>query len=161
MGSHLRVMAIEAVAGGEAKFVVSDGSPARRVFTSTSEVVEAVVLGAFLTGAELELETQGGTAVVKRVLPIAPGSPSPGYPIGGYSLRRIATQRDPNGSDHLEVFVTTGVGSQETAYNVFDSLLQQLFVAVFHRLQVPTELGIALKLLLDGDRLVGVRLGEP
>jgi hypothetical protein len=74
------------------------------------------------------------------------------------SLSAVATQRGPEGVDHLEVFVVTPPNSsEETAFNVFDPFLQQLLMAAFQFQGLPPdEVGLDLK--IDGNDLVGVQL---
>ena len=153
MTDPMKVVAIEAVKGNGSAFVLAKDQK-RFVYTSTSAVIQSALVGAFLTRAEVQLDVIG-QAWIKRVNAFGPGS-GPLMSPGPFRVSRMATQRT-EGVDHLEVFLVRPPDKNETAYNVFDPLLQQLFLAAFLPL-VPT--GIGLDFDYTGNEAIYVRVGE-
>lgn len=157
MADEYRVMAIKAVLGGGTTFVLAQNAADPLLLTSTSAQVQAAALAGFLSGGKMVFETEGKTSVVRRVAPFATGT---GYigDLSKYRVARLATQRGPDGADHLEVFLTPTNDSNEIAYNVFDPLLQQLLLAAF--LHHAPGMDVGLDVVLEDKNLVGVSLGR-
>jgi hypothetical protein len=149
-----KVEAIRAAAGGYATFVLEN----QAALCSTSAVVQAALLGAFLTGGKVDVETEEETTFVKRINAFEAGKgPSP-YP-SEYLVNRVATQRGPDGVDHLEAFLMKPNDTADTAYNVFDPLFQQLLLAAFTHPRGSAHLG--LRVDIRDKEIVGVALGKP
>ncbi len=106
---------------------------------------------ALLSGANpVTVELEPGSNVVKRVDAYAIGQ-QPGLFYGDYTVSRIATQRGLDGTgEHLEAFLMKG--NTETAYNVFEPLLQELLIAAFGA-------KVKIDVQLDGAEIATVHLG--
>ncbi len=165
MAPTCRVLAIRAAAGGHATIVVEEEDQKNQknelVLSSTSAVVQRVVLGAFLVGGSVVLEPEAGTSFVRRVDPFKAGNGPPPY-ASAFLVSRVATQRGPDGVDHLEVFLRKENNPNETAFNVYDPLFQQLLMAALEYRRGPTlSLDIGLSIVVEASEIVGVGLGKP
>jgi hypothetical protein len=156
MTDPMKVFAIEAAVHNGSAFVLRKDNDLR-VVASASEVIQRALIDAFLTRAEVKVETVGKTWI-KRVEPFAAGTGGAIVSPGPYVVSRLATQRGADGMDHLEAFLMKQGDAKDQAYNIYDPLLQQIFTAAFLRLQ-PTNLGLYVE--FDGDEVVAVRIGEP
>src|SRR4029453_11799758 len=87
-------------------------SSAQAFFTS-SLLIQRVLLSAFLARAAVEIDLVDGSKEIKRVHPFEPASEhAPRLP-GPDRVSRIATQRNAEGQDHLEVFLVQGHGPEQ------------------------------------------------
>jgi len=112
---------------GQPTTFVFDGSGQK--YYSSSTLIQRVLLSAFFKRAKVEIDLVENSNEIQRVHPFDPGNPQPG-PAGPDRVSRTATQRNPDGNEHLEVFLVRGAGGEDQ-FNVFDPLLQQLFTSVF------------------------------
>lgn len=161
MSENYFVTGIEAVVGGGSTFALRKDTAERLVLTSTSVVVQAAMLGAYLTGGEVAPEQETDTSVIRRVPAFERGAGIYEYQPGKYQVSRIATQRDGNGTgvDHLEAFLLDEQ-QQEKAYNIYDPLLGQLIMAAFSFRGSPPQDYLPLYIGTYNVNLVSVRLGE-
>jgi hypothetical protein len=156
MSTH-RVVTITAVAAGPCAFELEPDTPGGRSVLSSSRLVQALLVHACLTGAEVELDLVPGSAVIQRVHPFEAGNGLDVFPSNAYHVSRLATQRAPDGRDErLEAFLVRN-GGPEKAYNVYDQALQQLLQAAFAH--VAPGKGLSLHCEFAGDDIVLVRLG--
>ena len=128
-----RIMGVTAVVGGPVTIkVMPRNSPDREIWmTSSPRVVEAL-LPAVASHATVEVEFFVGSKTVKRVLPYSLPRVADHHLPGEYCLSRIATQRGPEGSEHLEVFLRKRQGDEET-FNIFDPILRAVFLHLAER----------------------------
>jgi hypothetical protein len=130
--AYPRIVAIGASVGGPSVFVIEDATEKVIHTRSSRAVIQRALLPVLLTGAHpVNVELEPGSSVIKRVDAFAlPTTPGPVAFDGDYVVSRIATQRQLDGTgEHLEVFLKKN--NVETAYNVYDPLLQQLLIAAF------------------------------
>jgi hypothetical protein len=157
-----RVITVEAFRHGGTNFVLEqvspDGrvSPDRLMLTSSSLVVQGVLLRAFITSAVVKVETEGQTPIIHRVNAFAPGDGPRATMYGEYRLSRLATQRTQAG-DHLEVFLKRGGDS--LTLNVVDPALQPLFLTVFEAKRSGAS-GLPIQLTYSDGIVTSVRLGD-
>ncbi len=121
------ILAVITAEVGQPTTFVFDG--AKQKYYTSSTLVQRALLSAFFKRAKVEIDLVDNSNEIKRVHPFDPGNPQPG-PAGPDRVTRIATQRNSDGSDHLEVFLVHGEDA-ERAFNVFDPLLQQLFASAY------------------------------
>jgi hypothetical protein len=159
-----RIVAIGASVGGPSIFVIAPGpTPAdRQQAISSRSLMQKTLLPALLTGSNpVTVELEPGSTVIKRVDPFAIGAHPPRAFYGDYTVSRIATQRKPDGTDeHLEVFLKKVGQPNETTYNVYDPLVQQLLIAAFDGARGPAAMPVRVDVTLDGNDIATVHLGE-
>src|SRR5262245_54861332 len=129
------------------------------VFFTPSPVIQRALLSAFLTRAAIEIDLVDRSKEIRRVKAFGPGrEQTPQFP-GPDRVNRIATQRNANGGDHLEVFLIQGHG-RENQFNVSDPLLQQLLTTAFDATR--SGQGPSLEVTLDssGMEIVAAQLGR-
>lgn len=162
MGKRFRVTAIETVVGEGSKFELAENSPDRIRLTSTSAVVQAAMLAAFLVDRAVELETEDDEVTIKRVYAFESGPGQNHQYRGKYRVNRIATQRkSKTGAEYLEAFLVHG-NDAELFFKVDDPLLSQLLVAAFaFRDASPGHKLLLYARTQNNTDLIGVRLGEP
>lgn len=163
MEKGFSVTAIETVVGEDSKFELAKNSPDRLQLTSTSAVVQAAMLAAFLVDGAVNPETEGNTGMIKRVPAFESGPGQNHQYAGKYRVNRIATQRNPDtGAEYLEVFLVDG-NDAELFCKVDDPLLSQLLVAafVFRDTSPGHKLLLYARIQNNNRNLIGVRLGEP
>ena len=151
-----QVKSITAINGEPSVFVLESMGRTQRVFSS-STVIDRALLSAFLTEAQVVVEVVDGTEEIKRVEPFEPGKGPHLRPAEPYRVERIATQRNADGVDHLEVFLAREQ-SPLGAFNVADPLLQQLFATAFDATR--SNQGPELDVTLKGTEIERARLGE-
>jgi hypothetical protein len=157
-----QVVTISATAGGPTTFVIAPKDPSgRQRVVSTSLLIQRTLVPALVTGSRpVNVDLVPGSNVIRRVQAFGLGKLIPNYQ-GEYEVSRIATQRKPDGTDHLEVFLSKVGGQEETAYNVNDPFLQQLLIAAFRK---PDTTGTAervpVDVQFDGAEIATVTLGE-
>jgi len=155
------VTAVSVTLGRPTTFVLAPrNSPDRERVVSSSLIIENALLQALLSGAKpVLLDLESGN-VVRRVQFFALGD-GPRIPFdGGHIVSRIATQRGPDGTaDHLEVALKKIGDKEETAFNIFNPLLQQVLIAAFR--SPPVDLRyLPVAVQIDGTDIVSVTLGE-
>jgi len=161
MPNGYRVVTIEATVGKASKFYLEKSSQPLLQLTSDSYPILGALLGAMLVDGEVEPELVGTTNVIKRIQAFGRGMA--GLPLespGNYVVSRIATQRT-NAGDHLEVFLSVQPGADETAYNITDLSLQQVFLAAFQFTAAPPAPELAVYVTVEGTDVTSVRLGLP
>lgn len=153
------ISSVSYVVGGPCVVVTHQNSPERVTYHTTSVQIVRAVLEAYMTHTKVVLETVGETFVIKRVPPFAPGPGRPGlaHP-HAWRVRRIATQRNLQFGDHLEVFFSRANDDTETAYNVFDAALGEVVLASLRGADGGYAGGVDLE--FEGPDLVGARLGR-
>jgi len=116
-----RIHEIRAAIGGGFDITLDVDPTAYR---TTSEVVQMALATAAAVDAEVQLELFTGTNMIRRVAAFdVPGPKSRG---ASQSIRRLATQRNPDtGRNWLELFVADGAGV-ETQYFAHDPAVQRL-----------------------------------
>ena len=157
MADSYVVVGVRAVTGAATRFELY--SPSRsQVVTTDSVVVHFALVTAYMVGADIEVELEDPpSSVVHRVFAFAAAS-EPRRCHGHLRVMRIATQR-VKGVDHLEVFLAEIGDDKETAYNVYEPLMQQLLAAVFQYRETPTcRLGLDVQ-TRDGE-IIEVSLGD-
>jgi hypothetical protein len=139
--------------------VTPQGTPGSRL-KSSSPLIQNTLLPALLSGAAVKIILQeNSNNVIHRVEPFALGHVTKVVFDGDYYVSRIATQRKKDGTDeHLEVFLKKIGDKSETAYNVYNPLLQQLLIAAFSGSHGPVPLRVDVK--FDGKNIVTATLGE-
>ena len=121
------------------------------MFFTSSLVIQRALLSAFLTRAAVVIDLVDGTKEIRRVKAFEPGrEQTPQFP-GPDRVNRIATQRNVDGEDHLEVFLIQGQGREEQV-NVFDPLLAQLLTTAFDATR--SDQGPTLRVTLNSDRKI-------
>jgi hypothetical protein len=153
------VRAITATVGGPSTFWLAQDPGNPVLVLSFSALVQRLLLEAFFTAANVEVELVPGSSVVRRVLPFEAGNKPAPSSEHKYRVSRLATQRMSNGQDeHLEVFLVKGQ-DPEKAYNVYDQLLQQVLESAFgHSAHFPID--VLLGVEFDGNDIATLRLGE-
>src|SRR5262245_2345171 len=152
-----QVKSITAVNGNASVFVLEKMGRSSQRVSSWSVVIDRALLSAFLTEAQVVVELVDGTQEIKRVQPFEPGKGPSLRPAGPYRVERIATQRNAEGLDHLEVFLAKDQ-SPLGAFNVTDPLLQQLFTTAFDATR--SDRGPKLDVTLSGTEVESARLGQ-
>jgi hypothetical protein len=158
MVDKFTVKTIEAAVGGPSTFALISDASAESVLASNSVVIQGAMLGALLTGATVVPETVGDSRVIRRLNAFERGN-GPIVGLGKYRVNRIATQRT-DGIDHLEAFIMREGDSTDTAYNVYDQLIQQVLIASFQQPKTPVG-DIPLSIGFENGQLVSARLGMP
>jgi len=155
------VVAVEAFRRGGINIVLADNG-SRSVYRSTSRVIQETAISACLSAAKVVIETEGKTDVVKRIDPFSSENQPSKYLQGKFVVSRVATQRVAEGHDHLEVFLADSEkpDGPDTAFNVFDPLLQRMFLSVFQWRISPGAQRIPINVVFDGKSLVGVKIGD-
>ena len=126
--------------------------------TTKSIVIEEALVSAYITGATVTVETEPPPSMaIKRVQAFGQGKPPMPPPApGDYKVNRLATQRQ-NATDRLEVFLLKQ--NVETRVNVFDRLLDPIFLAAFDVPPSPAS-EVLVDVDYDGNKAVTrVRIG--
>jgi hypothetical protein len=153
------VRAITATVGGPSTFSLARDPGNSVLVLSSSALIQRLLLEAFFTAANVEVELVAGSSVVRRVLPFEAGNKPAPFSPHKYRVSRLATQQMPNGQDeHLEVFLVKGE-DPEKAYNVYDQLLQQMLEGAFSH-SANSPVGVLLGVEFDGNDIATLRLGE-
>jgi hypothetical protein len=153
------VTTIHATPKGPSTFYLATApEPGRQVYVSDSPLILNALLPALLSRATVELYLESGSNTIQRVQPYELGQRPP-LLAGQFVVHRIATQRNPDTKvDHLEVFLTKPGDDKETAYNIFDLFLQNIFLAAFR--PVPPLPYVLLDVQVQGTTIIAVALGE-
>jgi len=151
-----RIAVIAAELGKPVTFVFESSA---QTFYSSSALIQRVLLSAFLAHARVEIDLVDDSRAIKRAHPFDPERTGPAPSGGPDRVSRIATQRNQDGEDHLEVFLIRGQ-NPEQAFNVFDESLQQLLTTAFDATR-PGQ-GPPLQVTLSGDQkeIEAARLGR-
>lgn len=153
------IRAITATTGGPSTFALKNDSSGYELSTSSSILIQQLLLDAFFTGARVSIEYVSGTTVVRRVLPFEAGNGPYMFLPNKYHVSRLATQRMANGLDeHLEVFLVSSE-RPEKQYNIYDPFLQGMLVASFAQIG-PSKQVASLDVEFDGEEIAALRLGE-
>ena len=150
-----RVALITAELDKPSTFVLESPDPP---LFSSSLLIQRVLLSAFLTHAQVEIELVDASREIKRVRPFEPASEHPTERPGPDRVSRIATQRNVHGEDHLEVFLIQGHGG-EKAFNVSDPFLQQLLTTAFDATRPDQGPSLQVTLNSEGE-IAAARLGR-
>ena len=155
-----RVEIITARVGKPCTFALLKTSNQTDLVSSSSTLVQRLLLEAFFTAAHVEVELFPNSKEVKRVFPFEAGDKPVPLPLNEYRVSRLATQQMPKGGDeHLEAFLVKGQ-DPEKAYNVYDQLLQQVLEGAFGR-GLPPSRAALLHIEFERNEIVMARLGEP
>ncbi len=153
-----RVWAIGASVGGPSTVVLLEAGEKQTHVRTSRALIQQALLPALMTGAKtVTVDLEPGSSVIQRVEAYAiahPPMPGPFY--GEYYVSRIATQRKEDGTaEHLEVFLKKN--DVETTYNIYEPLLQQLFIAAFQGGRIPVKVDVTFDV---ANNISTVHLGE-
>jgi hypothetical protein len=130
----------------------------RQKYYSSRPLIQKVLLSAFFKEAKVEIDLVENSDEIKRVHPFDPGNPRPG-PGGPDRVTRIATQRNIDGNDHLEIFLVRGEDPVQ-AFNVFDPLLQQLLTSAYDATRANQGPMLRVALSQDQREIEAAQLGQ-
>ena len=123
--------------------------------TTSNIIIDEALVSAFVSGATVTIDAQS-VGEIERVEAFGRGQF--GSTSGKYTVNRLATppMKVP---DHLEVFLLNKQNT-ETAFNVFDRLMDPLFVAAFVVPPSPVS-EIRLDIEYDGSTVTAVKSTRP
>ncbi len=160
MENQFKIVAIQSTVGGYCTFFLTDTTDINqlkkiiKIVDSSSELILSTLIPLFLAQSIIILDLFPKSSIINRVekTDYHDGLNDNVFD-GDYHISRIATQRNSDGVEHLEVVIATSGGEVQN-YNVYDPLLQKIFQAVF---LIPNYPRIHIE--IDGGNIYTVRLG--
>ena len=161
----LMVGNIVANKNGKDTFYIPQDSVKMIVLVSSKLDVQSLMTIAFFREAIIDYDlVQNSTEIIQRVKPFdaCVEVPLPFPYQGKYRVSRLATQRNPEGIEHLEVFILSEEDdfNSEMAYNVIESNMKQLLEYIFMNCSKNHPINFNLRFDITGKCIDAIYIGH-